>query len=61
MQFVKRNNVHDCGLFNCLEVTHLQEIKNKESHLNINHRVLVEEHKRLMTVLKYSKAYVMAL
>ena len=61
MQFEKIKNVHDCGLLNCLEETHLQAIKDKDSHRNINHKVLVEEHKRLMTALKNSKAYMMAL
>ena len=41
----KTKNVHYCGLLKCLEETHHQAIKNKESHLNINHNVLVEEYK----------------
>ena len=61
MQFEKRKKVHYCGLLNCLEETHLQAIKNKESHLNINNKVLVEDHKKLMIALKNSKAYMMAL
>ena len=61
MQFEKRKKVHYCGLLNCLEETHLQAIKNKESPLNINHKVLVEEHITLMIALKNSKSYMMAL